>query len=171
VEQTSTEWYRRRALMLLAHLLPDDLADQAVLLAKNFQNEQARAQTLAKYARRLHARDKTALLKDAAVIGDEASRSAALISLMKYLPLDSKNELVKYADELGEAGPRSQVFAALAEHFPESRVKFQKEALKTAYSIPEPHTRAWALLDLIPSLPEALRSEVIEEAFNATRMI
>ena len=165
------EWHRKRALILLANYLPDEQANQAIRMAYQFQNDQARIQTLSRFAHRLSEQERISLLKDVRLIEDEAFRASVLVSLMKYLPLESKSDLLNYAKGLGEAEHRGQVFAALAQYFPDHQVEFQEEALKMARSITEPYRRFWALFNIFPSLPDTIRGEVVEEAFDTIKMV
>ena len=154
------------ALLGLALRLPEALRGEALrgalLVARETQDEDARARTLAGLAPHLPEPLLPQALEVAREIKRERSRARALAGLATHLaePLKTQTlqEALTVAREIRNWDARARALAELAPHLPEVLLR---ELLAAAADIEDKHAQVRALLELAPYLSEALLRETL----------
>jgi hypothetical protein len=155
-----------RELVGLALRLPEALRGEALrgalLVARETQDEDVRAQTLAGLAPHLPEPLLQQALEVAREIKRERSRARALAGLATHLaePLKTQTlqEALAVACEIRNWDARARALAELAPHMPEVLLR---ELLAAAVDIEDKHAQVRALLELAPYLSEALLRETL----------
>lgn len=150
----------------LAPYLPEDLLDEAILEAGNYQNVVGKAHLLAELSPYLSRELLDKALSTALEIGSSRFRAEALAGLAPYLP----RELVEKAltAELGDANEQIWALSGLAPHLSE---KHLMDVLQAARSVELENYRTKVLNDLILHLPDRLGENTLEEMLKATQEI
>lgn len=144
----------------LASYFPDKLLQQALDVARGFQNGRICASTLKALAPHLSEELLRQALDIARSIQDDSSRALALIGLLPRLP-EIRQETLDVARSVKDDASRALALSELVLHLPEIR----KETLDAACSIKDNSSRALALSKLAPYLSE----ELLQKAVDITR--
>jgi hypothetical protein len=139
------------------YLSSESLA-RALEIASAFE-EWARPKALEKLAPHLSADQLTVALTSATLINDKDDRQQALQSLVPFL---SATQIDTIASDLGSPANHKYDF---------DQTVSLSSALEEARQIERASSRAKALSKLVPELDEELRSKVIAEALDASRII
>jgi len=163
----SGAWNQRRALFLISSFLSTDLADKAVLLAKSFEDDGIRVQTLARLSSHLSNREKLEVLDELQTLyEDETGQSlvSSLLNLMGNLPPGSKSHSLKHVDHVTQPGARIQLLTNLINHFPDQKEEFLGQLSEILMSNKGDPYHFWNLLMVAGVAPEPQRGQWIKEA-------
>ncbi len=100
----------------------------------------------------------------ARLLGERGPDPALLIELAPVLPESLFSRTMLIVEGIEDARLRAQVFAAFALRFTTWLDELLQSALKATREVTPDPSRAMALVDLAPQLPEALLSQAVEEA-------
>jgi hypothetical protein len=174
------EHHRAEVLTVLAPHLTDKLKPQALVAAREIQDESRRAEVLTVLAPYLNDELKKQVLQEALAaareIKDQSSRASALAALaprLKYeLKMQVLQEALAVAREIQEDYHRAEVLTVLAPHFnDELKTQVLQEALAAAREIKHDYLHSRTLSALTPHLTNELKIRVLQEALAAAHKI
>ncbi|WP_206107808.1 NB-ARC domain-containing protein [Paludisphaera rhizosphaerae] len=146
--------------------------DEILLAASTIANPHHRAKLLTTLAPSLNERQRDLALDAAFDIENECRRAQALSGLAPFLNEHQRRLAVDSALSISDAPPRASALTALAEGLSEpNRACILNDALLTASTIGNEHTRVEILAALIPDLSEPQRTSAIADASEAASAI
>ncbi|WP_157910431.1 NB-ARC domain-containing protein [Pseudofrankia sp. BMG5.36] len=166
-------WFDRdEVLRVLIPHLPDDLLDQALVVATTVDSPRSRVLALVKLAQHLDDNLLAQMLTTATAIDDPGDKATALAELAPCIADDERalvlDQALAAALAVHHPRDRAAALAALAPHLPERRLApHLTEALTAVATLDNSDGQAWAFSVLIPHLVEEQRGPVITAALSA----
>jgi len=158
------EMYRANALVTLAPHLPEDLYEEAFIVARTMEGRLGgweRVNVLIALAPRLPEHLYAEALIVIKSIQATLPRTLAMIALGQHMP-ELYEEALTATRSIQDVSSRAKALVALAPHMPE----LYEEALTTVQSIQDETSRWQALLSLAPHLPEHLHERASTITFT-----
>jgi CHAT domain len=167
--EASDNYYRRQAWIGLVENLPNDLVLHSLVVARNLNDADVRAQVLTALVPRLPIHIVSEVITEifqATQQTDNYYSKEVLAGLVPYLTADFLPEAIATIAKIAHY-ERSQLISSIRHLIPEKHL----EVLAVTRSIENAADRADILTALIPFLPVNLVSEVVAEIFQSTYQI